>query len=47
MLLSQSVQFQGTEIIRSRFSETVELPCPRAGTGNDPKYMHTKYTSPG
>ena len=44
---SESVQFQGTKMICSRSSEMVELPRPRASTGNDPKYMHTKYTSPG
>ena len=43
----ESVQFQGTKMIRSRSSEMVELPRPCAGTGNVPKYVHTKYTSPG
>ena len=44
---SESVQFQGIKMIRSRSSEMVELPHPRAGTGNDPKYARTKYMSPG
>ena len=44
---SESIQFQGTKMIRSRSSETVELPHPHAGTGNVPKYMHTNHTSPG
>ena len=39
---SESVQFQGTKMIHSRSSEMVKLPHPRASTGNDPKYMHTK-----
>ena len=44
---SESVQFQGTKMIRSKSSEMAELPHPRAGTGNAPKYVHTKHTSPG
>ena len=44
---SESVQFQGTKMIRSRSSETVELPCPRASTGDDPKYVRTKNMSSG
>ena len=44
---SESVQFRGTKMIHSKSSETVELPRPRAGTGNDPKYVRSKYTSPG
>ena len=44
---SESIQFQGTKMICSRSSETVELPRPRAGTGNVPKYVCTNHTSPG
>ena len=43
----ESVQFQGTKMICSKFSEMVQLPCPHAGTGNVPKYVHTKHTSSG
>ena len=42
---SESVQFQGTRMIPSKSSETVELPHPRANTGNVPKYVCTKHTS--
>ena len=44
---SESVQFQGTKMIRSKSSETVGLLSPCAGTGNVPKYVHTKHTSSG
>ena len=44
---SVSVQFQGTKMIHSRYSGMVELPHPRTSTGNDPKYVRTKYTSLG
>ena len=44
---SESVQFQGTKMICSRSFEKVELPRPCASTGNDPKYVRTKYTSLG
>ena len=44
---SDSVQFQGTKMIRSRSCETVELPHPRAGTGNVLKYVRTNHMSPG
>ena len=44
---SKSVQFQGTKMICSRSSEMVELPHPRASTGDGPKYVRTKYMSLG
>ena len=44
---SESVQFQGTKMIRSKSSEMVELPRPCASTGNAPKYVCTKHMSPG
>ena len=43
----ESVQFQGTKMIRSKSSEMVELPHPCAGTPNVPKYVRTKHTSSG
>ena len=43
----ESVQFQGTKMICSKSSEMVELPRPRAGTGNVPNYMRTEHTSSG
>ena len=44
---SESVQFQGTKIIRSKSSEIVGLLPPCAGTGNVPKYVQTEHTSSG
>ena len=44
---SESVQFQNTKMICSRSSEMVEHPCPRASTGNVPKYVRTKHMSSG
>ena len=44
---SESVQFQGTKVIRSKSSETVEPLPPCAGTENVPKYVHTEHTSSG